>query len=88
MLTTIAIIAMLKAGKSAARGLDSLWLRALAWHMRRVNRAILYALDDRSLQDIGMHRSGIEAAVRDIDARLARRRRAAIRRSGPAMREV
>jgi uncharacterized protein YjiS (DUF1127 family) len=67
--------------RSAARRLDSLWLRVLAWQMRRVNRAMLYALDDRALRDIGMHRSSIEAAVRDIDADLARRKRAAIRRS-------
>jgi len=67
--------------RAAARRLDSLWLRVLAWQMRRVNRAMLYALDDRALRDIGMHRSSIEAAVRDIDADLARRKRAAIRRS-------
>ena len=66
--------------KSAAKRLDTLWLHLLAWQMRRMNRAILSSLDDRSLRDIGMHRSGIEAAVRNIDADLARRKRAAIRR--------
>ena len=68
--------------RTAERRLDSFWLRVLAWHMRRVNRAILGSLDDRSLHDIGMHRSGIEAAVRGIDVALARRKRAAIRRAG------
>ena len=72
MFTTMAV--------AAARRLDSIWLRLLAWQMRRVSRDVLHALDDRSLHDIGMHRSGIEAAVRNIDADLARRKRAAIRR--------
>jgi hypothetical protein len=47
-----------------------------------MNRTILYGLDDRALHDIGLHRSGIEAAVRDIDAELARRKRAVLRRAG------
>ena len=67
--------------KSAAKRLDTLWLHLLAWQMRRMNRAILSSLDDRSLRDIGMHRSGIEAAVRGIDADLAERKRAALRRA-------
>ena len=68
--------------KSAAKRLDTFWLHVLAWHMRRMNRAILSSLDDRSLHDIGLHRSGIEAAVRGIDAELAARKRAVSRRAG------
>ena len=68
--------------KSAAKRLDTFWLHVLAWHMRRMNRAILSSLDDRSLHDIGLHRSGIEAAVRGIDAELAARKRAVSRRTG------
>jgi uncharacterized protein YjiS (DUF1127 family) len=68
--------------KSAAKRVDSFWLHVLAWQMRRMNRAILSSLDDRSLHDIGLHRSGIEAALRGIDAELAGRKRAALRRAG------
>jgi uncharacterized protein YjiS (DUF1127 family) len=36
----------------------------LAWYLRRAAITQLRALDDDALKDIGLHRSGIEAAVR------------------------
>jgi uncharacterized protein YjiS (DUF1127 family) len=50
----------------------SLWFRYLGWRMRRATRVALRSLDARSLQDIGMDRSEIEAFVRDLEYRPAR----------------
>jgi uncharacterized protein YjiS (DUF1127 family) len=43
--------------------LRGLWRLVLSWRQRRVALAQLRALDDAALKDIGLHRSGIEAAV-------------------------
>jgi len=43
--------------------LRGVWRRVLSWHHDRVALAQLRALDDAALKDIGLHRSGIEAAV-------------------------
>jgi uncharacterized protein YjiS (DUF1127 family) len=40
--------------------------------MRRATRMVLHSLDSRSLNDIGMDRSEIEAFVRDLKYRPAR----------------
>jgi uncharacterized protein YjiS (DUF1127 family) len=61
------------------RRLHALWLRGVAWHMRRVTRAALGALDARTLRDIGLDRSEIESAARDLDVVLAWRSRVARR---------
>jgi uncharacterized protein YjiS (DUF1127 family) len=61
------------------RTLRALWLRLIAWHVRRGTRAALSALDDRTLRDIGLTRSEIESAAQNFDAVLARRGRAARR---------
>jgi uncharacterized protein YjiS (DUF1127 family) len=61
------------------RTLRALWLRLIAWHIRRGTRAALGSLDDRTLRDIGLTRSEIESAVQNLDAVLARRARAARR---------
>src|SRR5262245_35726548 len=50
----------------------SLWRRYLTWRMRRATRMALRSLDARSLEDIGMDRSEIEAFVRDLQYRPAR----------------
>jgi uncharacterized protein YjiS (DUF1127 family) len=39
------------------------WQRIWSWNQRRIALAQLRALDDAALKDIGLHRSGIEAAV-------------------------
>ena len=41
--------------------------RFLAWRRRRATRVILSALDDRTLRDIGVERSQIDAFVRSMD---------------------
>jgi uncharacterized protein YjiS (DUF1127 family) len=61
------------------RTLGALWLRLVAWHIRRGTRAALSALDDRTLRDIGLTRGEIESVVQDLDAVVARRARAARR---------
>lgn len=43
--------------------LQELWRQFYAWYQRRAALSQLRALDDASLKDIGLHRSGIEAAV-------------------------
>jgi uncharacterized protein YjiS (DUF1127 family) len=43
--------------------LRELWRQITSWHQRRTALAQLAALDDTALKDIGLHRSGIEAAV-------------------------
>jgi uncharacterized protein YjiS (DUF1127 family) len=50
----------------ALRGdyLRDLWLRMVTWYQARTAVTQLRALDDLALKDIGLHRSGIEAAVR------------------------
>ena len=44
--------------------LRDLWLRMVTWYHARTAVAQLRGLDDAALKDIGLHRSGIEAAVR------------------------
>lgn len=49
----------------ALRGefLHELWQQLRGWLQRKAAVAQLRALDDAALKDIGLHRSGIEAAV-------------------------
>jgi len=44
--------------------LRDLWLRMVTWYHARTAVTQLRALDDAALKDIGLHRSGIESAVR------------------------
>jgi uncharacterized protein YjiS (DUF1127 family) len=44
--------------------LHDLFRSLLSWYWQRAAIAQLEALDDQALKDIGLHRSGIEAAVR------------------------
>jgi uncharacterized protein YjiS (DUF1127 family) len=48
--------------------LHELWRQIRSWHRRRTGLAQLRALDDAALKDIGLHRSGIEAAVSGREA--------------------
>ncbi len=56
-----------------AEFLRALWRRILSWRQHRVALAQLRALDDAALKDIGLHRSGIEAAVLNARPRTERR---------------
>jgi uncharacterized protein YjiS (DUF1127 family) len=60
---------MHEARRMRAEALRDLWRRLWAWACRRAAVARLHALDDRMLKDIGLDRSGIEAAVRGQDSR-------------------
>ena len=53
--------------------LRGLWRQIRSWHHRRAALAQLRALDDAALKDIGLHRSGIEAAVLGPQPRTAPR---------------
>ncbi len=46
-----------------------LWRQLVAWYQAREAVAQLRSLDDAALKDIGLHRSGIEAAVSKVPAK-------------------
>jgi uncharacterized protein YjiS (DUF1127 family) len=48
------------------RHATDVWARLAAWKMRRATRIILSSLDDRTLKDIGLQRSAIDAVLRDL----------------------
>jgi uncharacterized protein YjiS (DUF1127 family) len=48
-----------------AEYLRGVWRRFRAWQRRKAAIAQLRSLDDSALKDIGLHRSGIEAAVNE-----------------------
>jgi uncharacterized protein YjiS (DUF1127 family) len=54
--------------------LREMWRQFVAWQERRSALAQLRALDDVALKDIGLHRSGIEAAVDRASAKPAPRK--------------
>lgn len=56
-------LAVERARALRAEFLRTVWREFLSWNERRVGLAQLRALDDAALKDIGLHRSGIEAAV-------------------------
>jgi uncharacterized protein YjiS (DUF1127 family) len=55
--------------------LRDLWRQLVAWYQARAAVAQLRGLDDAALKDIGLHRSGIEAAVIKESARAAPQKR-------------
>ena len=57
--------------------LREIWRQFVQWQERRSALAQLRALDDAALKDIGLHRSGIEAAVDRVAAVPAPRSRPA-----------
>jgi uncharacterized protein YjiS (DUF1127 family) len=60
-----------------AEFLRELWRQVHGWYQRRLALAQLRALDDVALKDIGLHRSGIEAAIDHRPARAAPQKRQA-----------
>jgi uncharacterized protein YjiS (DUF1127 family) len=60
-----------KPTQAVSRYVAAVWSRFVAWQMRRTTRLLLDSLDDRTLADIGVHRSEIKAVLRDIERRKA-----------------
>jgi len=50
----------------------AVWSRLTAWKMRRATRIVLSSLDDRTLKDIGLPRSEIDAVLHDVHTRTQR----------------
>jgi uncharacterized protein YjiS (DUF1127 family) len=50
----------------------AMWQQYLTWRARRATKLLLKSLDDRTLADIGVSRTGIDAVVRDIETQRTR----------------
>jgi uncharacterized protein YjiS (DUF1127 family) len=48
---------------TALKSLVAIWKAYVAWRVRSAAKIALYQLDDRTLKDIGLHRSEIDSAV-------------------------
>jgi uncharacterized protein YjiS (DUF1127 family) len=57
-------IVLQRARRTRSEFLRDLFRSLLSYYWRRAAIAQLQGLDDQALKDIGLHRSGIEAAVR------------------------
>lgn len=53
-------------GRSFGLSFGDVFARIVAWNDKRVTRNVLNKLTDRELDDIGLHRSEIEAVVRNL----------------------
>ena len=70
-------LAVERAKNLRAEFLRGFWRQIWSWRQHRGALAQLRALDDAALKDIGLHRSGIEAAVLDARPGTERRQRRA-----------
>jgi uncharacterized protein YjiS (DUF1127 family) len=54
---------------TALKSLVAIWKAYVAWRVRSAAKIALYQLDDRTLKDIGLHRSEIDSAGQYSHAR-------------------
>ena len=57
-------VVLQRARRTRGEFLHAVFRNILSWYWQRAAIAQLQGLDDQTLKDIGLHRSGIEAAVR------------------------
>jgi uncharacterized protein YjiS (DUF1127 family) len=55
--------------KTLTQPLVAIWLQFVGWQARRATRLALNALDDRTLQDVGLSRREINTVLRNIEWR-------------------
>lgn len=58
--------------RAAQLHVDAAWQQYLTWRARRATKLLLKSLDDRTLADIGVPRTGIDAVVRVIERQRTR----------------
>jgi uncharacterized protein YjiS (DUF1127 family) len=62
-------LALRTLGRALAAAAGHWWTRYLRWRERRAAVSELAALDDRTLKDLGLHRSEIETVISGHEAR-------------------
>jgi uncharacterized protein YjiS (DUF1127 family) len=58
--------------KMLGQQLATAWSQYMTWRARRATKLLLKSLDDRTLADIGVVRTGIDTVVRDLEQQRVR----------------